>query len=624
MDSPAPVVPPSSKPVRVWPGVAVVALQWALWLVLPLVAPEHGGTAIFAGLALGLVILVWWLFFSRAPWFDRIGAIVLMVIGISVTRGLVHESIAGGMMGFLLILYAVPAMSLALVAAVVAGRGRSGAVRRGFIVASVLLACLAFTLLRTDGMTGDADSQLAWRWTPSPEERLLSQGGNEAAAPVSRPEPEPTPATAQPDVRAEATEPRAASVPVPQLAAKPVETTEPAGDVDVDRAAPAEWPGFRGPARDSVVRGVRIVTDWSRTPPVELWRHPIGPAWSSFAVRGNRFFTQEQRGDDEIVTCYDLVTGEPVWMHRDSARFWESNAGAGPRGTPTVVGDRVYAFGATGILNALDEESGAVIWSRNAAADTGVPVPDWGFASSPVITDGMVVIATAGVLAAYDIDTGEPRWFGPKRGWGYASPQLETIDGVEQIVLLDGVGALGVAPADGAVLWEFSWPGDGILQPAVLDGHDVLIGSGSGLNEAVGTRRIAVSHRADGWAVEDRWMSRGLKPYFNDFVVHRGYAYGFDGSILAAINLEDGERVWKGGRYGHGQLMLLPDQDLLLVLSEEGELVLVRASPDGFSEVARFPVLDGKTWNHPVIVGDVLLVRNGAEMAAFRLPIESR
>jgi len=181
-----------------------------------------------------------------------------------------------------------------------------------------------------------------------------------------------------------------------------------------------------------------------------------------------------------------------------------------------------------------------------------------------------------------------------------------------------------VAPADGAVLWEFSWPGDGILQPAVLDGHDVLIGSGSGLNEAMGTRRIAVSRSTGSWAVEDRWLSRGLKPYFNDFVVHEGYAYGFDGSILAAISLADGERAWKGGRYGHGQLLLLPDQDLLLVLSEDGELALVGATPEGYAEVARLPVLDGKTWNHPVIVGDLLLVRNGSEMAAFRLPVERR
>jgi len=628
MVPPAPRTPSSVAPVRVWPGVAAVAVQWVIWLVLPIAAPEQGGTAIVVGLALGLVVLGWWLFASRAPWIERLGVVVLMVLAVAATRRVVHESIAGGMMGFMLPLYAIPALSLALVAGVALGRSRSSGARRVTILAAILVACGAFTLLRTEGMTGDADAQLAWRWTLTPEQRLLAESVPEPAAPAPVPGAEQSPATVEPVSRRESTEPPADPMAVTTAATEskttPMEETKPAADAGSDRAAAAEWPGFRGPARDSVVPGVWIDTDWYGTPPVERWRHPVGPGWSSFAVQGNRIFTQEQRGDDEIVSCYDLASGEPIWMHRDVARFWESNAGAGPRGTPTVAGGRVYALGATGILNALDEQDGAVIWSRNAASDTGVAVPDWGFSSSPVVTDGLVVIATAGVLAAYDAERGDLRWLGPKGGWGYASPQLETIDGVEQIVLLNGAGAIGVAPADGHLLWEHTWRGDGILQPAVLSGRDVLIGSGSGLNDANGTRRIAVTHRPDGWAVEERWTSRGLKPYFNDFVVHEGHAYGFDGSILAAIDLDNGARVWKGGRYGHGQLMLLPEQDLLLVLSEDGELALVRAVPEGFSELARVPAIDGKTWNHPVLVGDVLLVRNGQEMAAFRLPLAHR
>jgi outer membrane protein assembly factor BamB len=348
------------------------------------------------------------------------------------------------------------------------------------------------------------------------------------------------------------------------VAAKKAEA-EPASSTAVE--AVAEWPGFRGIQRDGVVRGVRIETDWSKSPPVALWRRPIGPGWSSFAVRGDLLYTQEQRGDDEIVACYRVSTGRPVWRHRDATRFWESNGGAGPRGTPTLADGRVYAFGATGILNALDAASGAVVWSRNVAADANRKVPTWGFASSPLVVDDVVIVAAAGTLVAYDRATGDRRWSGPSHGGSYSSPHRATVDGVVQVLLLGGPGAVSVAPADGAVLWEHVWsPGANVIvQPALTADGDVLVNTLAETGGA-GLRRLAVTHGPAGWTVEERLTSRGLKPYFNDFVVHDGHAYGFDGSILAAIDLADGERKWKGGRYGNGQLVLLADQDLRLVL----------------------------------------------------------
>jgi outer membrane protein assembly factor BamB len=382
-----------------------------------------------------------------------------------------------------------------------------------------------------------------------------------------------------------------------------------------------EWPGFRGPNRDGNIPGVEIETNWATSPPVEMWRRPVGPGWSSFAVRGDLLYTQEQRGDDEVVVCYSVTTGEPVWRHRDAVRFWESNGGAGPRATPTLSGNRVYTLGATGILNALDARDGSVVWSRNATSDAGKKVPYWGIASSPLVV-GDLVIVYAGALVAYDLATGEPRWFGAARGVSYSSPHLVTIGGISQIMMLSGEGAASVAPADGTLLWEHAWPGSNIVQPALTADGGVLI-SANGMSGGTGTRRLAVANGAGGWTAEERWTSIGLKPYFNDFVVHKGHAYGFDGSILACISLEGGKRKWKGGRYGHGQLVLLPDQDLLLVLSEDGELALVRAAPDQFTELARVPALKGKTWNHPALAGDVLLVRNGQEMAAFRLRLKN-
>jgi outer membrane protein assembly factor BamB len=313
-----------------------------------------------------------------------------------------------------------------------------------------------------------------------------------------------------------------------------------------------------------------------------------------------------------------------VWRHRDAVRFWESNAGPGPRATPTLSGGRVYTLGGTGLLNVLDERTGRAVWSRNALTDTGRTLPDWGIASSPLVLGDVVVVATAGSLVAYGIDNGQPRWVAKMKGYGYSSPQLATVGGVPQIVLMNGPGIVGVSPADGSVLWQHEWPGDAIVQPGLTTGGDLLLGSGTGMAGNSGMRRVSVSRDSAAWAVKEQWTSNGLKPYFNDFVVHKGYAYGFDGSILASIDLTDGKRKWKGGRYGHGQLVLLSDQDLLLVLSEEGELALVSATADQFRELARVPAIDGKTWNHPVLIGDVLLVRNGEEMAAFRLSLAER
>jgi outer membrane protein assembly factor BamB len=256
------------------------------------------------------------------------------------------------------------------------------------------------------------------------------------------------------------------------------------------------------------------------------------------------------------------------------------------------------------------------VWSRNAATDTETKAPGWGFSGSPLVIDDLVVVAAAGTLAAYDRANGAPRWVGPKAGCCYSSPHRATLGGVTQIVLMRGAGVVSVAPADGKLLWEHPLPTGGrIIQPALTADGDLLVAQGEGAD----LYRLAVAQGAGGWTVEERWISDGLKPYFSDFVVHKGHAYGFDAGKIASINLEDGKRKWEGGSYGSGQLVLLPEQDVLLVVSEQGELALVGATPDRFTELARFPAIKGKTWNHPVLAGDVVLVRNAEEMAAFRL-----
>ncbi len=562
------------KPLRLWPGIALAVLVLLLRYVVPAINPEFAMQGVLSGLAGSLAIFIWWTFFSRAPWSDRLITLSVMIIAAVGTAFLLHESIATGMMGLMFPIYIAPLLGLALVVWATLSAQRSQTFRRYSMMATFLLLCGTWTLLRTDGISGSGSSDLEWRWSKTAEEKLLNQTETESSS---------------------------------------------LNDTKVNNTVLEEpiWPGFRGPERNSIVRNSQIETNWQAAPPQEMWRRSVGPGWSSFAVQGNLFYTQEQRGEEEVVSCYKLDTGEPVWKHATATRFWESNAGAGPRGTPTLHAGRVYTFGATGTLNVLDARNGSLIWTRNVASDTESKTPGWGFSSSPLIVGDIVAIASSGALAAYEMENGELRWFESLGGEGYSSPHLLTIDGVQQILQMSGAGLASISPSDGKVLWEHVWKGYPIVQPAIADGGEVLISTG----DRSGVRRIHVSKSSDGWTAEERWTSNRLKPYFNDFVVHEGHAFGFDSGILACMDLKDGKRKWKGGRYGRGQLVLLADQGLLIVISEQGELALVEASSDGLNEISRLKALEGKTWNHPVLAGDTLLVRNDHEMAAFQLSI---
>jgi hypothetical protein len=585
---------PTSRKLRLWPGIIIVALLFISRFGVKAVIPgiEGFGKGMMGSFGFVIIFLLWWAFFSRAAWLERFSAIGLFAVAIGGTWLLRHES----MWILWLVGYAIPWLCLAFITWAVATRRLPDRVRRLTMVATILLACGVWLFVRQDGIDGDHTASFGWRWTASPEERLLAQTADQ---PVGAPTAAPSVAPAQP-------------------AASPSATPATAVTKEATPAAPAkaqpEWPGFRGPRRDGIVRGVRIKTDWSGSPPAQVWRRSVGPGWSSFAVAGDLMYTQEQRGEEEVVACYKASTGEPVWLHRDKARFFESNAGAGPRGTPTLSNGRVYTFGATGILNVLDAANGSVIWTRNPASETNTKTPFWGFSSSPLVIGDTVIVAASGKLVAYDAANGKQRWLGPSAGGSYSSPQLVTIGGVQQVLLTSDSGLVSVNPADGKQIWNHQWACNFMVQPALTADGDVLITS-----QENGTRSIGVKRDSNGWTVQEKWTSNGLKPYFNDFVVHKGYAYGFDGRILACIDLKDGQRKWKGGRYGNGQLVLLPDQDLLLVVSEEGELALVGATPDQFTELAKVTGIQGKTWNHPALVGDLLLVRNAEEMAAFRL-----
>jgi outer membrane protein assembly factor BamB len=562
--------PKKQKQLRLWPGVILVVIQFLLWYIIPILFPGGMLIGIYGELMCGLAVAVWWIFFSRAHRIERFGAILLIIASLYGTSFLLDKSIATANSGLMFIIYSTPVMCLALVIWAVATRNLSTAFRRVTMVATILLASGMWIVLRTNGMTGEFHHDLDWRWAKTDEERLLAQTENEKNESVLE---------------------------------KKDEGTNPG------------YPGFRGANRDGVIYGLRILTDWSASPPVEMWRRPIGPGCSSFAVAGNLLYTQEQRGEFETVSCYDITNGKPVWKHRDRARFQDPHAGAGPRSTPALAFNRVYSLGATGILNVLDAGNGSVIWSRDAATEAGIKAPDWGFASSPLVVNNFVIVALAGKLAAFDIATGKPEWFGRDGGAGYSSPQLLMVHGVPQVLLMNKEGALSVDPATGKKLWDYPLPVvDRVLQPALLENGDFILAE-----EYKNIRRVTVTHEGKEWKIKDLWTSPGIKSVFNDHVIHKGFAYGFDGPYMACVDLRDGKRMWRGDRY-QGFNLLLADQDIILVLTEKGEVALVSASPDKFTELSRFQALKGKTWNLPALSGNILLVRNAQEMAAFRLP----
>ncbi|NWF86136.1 MAG: PQQ-like beta-propeller repeat protein [Bryobacteraceae bacterium] len=393
-------------------------------------------------------------------------------------------------------------------------------------------------------------------------------------------------------------------------------------DATRERGGRADFPQFLGPTRNATLHGLALERDWAKRPPQVLWRQPIGAGWSGFAVVGARAVTQEQAGDDELVSCYAVEDGRRLWSHVNRARYATTIAGVGPRCTPTVVSNRVFALGATGILNCLDLASGRPLWTRRLTDDGGVAVPEWGFAGSPLYFDEKVIVSAGGddgrSLIAYHAATGEIAWTGGSAPASYSSPCVATLAGVPQILMFNAKRITSHAPADGRVLWEYPW-GIGqphVAVPVVVASNRVVFSSGYG----VGAALLQVNGLDGGkLGVERVWKSPRLKAKFANFVQRDGFLYGLDDGVLACVAVADGSQRWREGRYGHGQVLLV--DDLLLVTAENGELILLAPTPEVPNELGRFRVFASKTWNPPALSGELLLVRNDLEAACVRLAL---
>lgn len=570
------------KPLRSWPPILFLIgmlVTRFLTQVIEVNSTLMLMVVIFGPMVFGGLILLWWLFASRATVKERIVGTVVVVLAAIATMLLIDPS----MKGPAVMSITVP-MGLGLfgLAAILVSKMLSFK-RTVIIVACSVIGFGFSTLVRSDGMWGHYEMDLAWRWTPSAEDSFLASDNG------------------QPQVNLD------------QLTKS---------EFDQQLNDPV-WPAFRGGQRDGVLSGVTLADKWTKEASTPLWRIAIGPGWSSFAIAGDLLFTQEQRGDQEAIVCYDARSGNEVWKQEIQSRFYEPMGGAGPRATPTLANGQLYIMGAKGHLLRLDPKTGKIVWQQDLREIAGREPPMWGFSSSPLVVDSLVIVHAGGKddkgILAFDTETGDLKWSAPSGDHSYSSPALLTVAGQSVVAMLTNKELNLFNPADGAMLLNYECAVDGFraLQPQVIEDDSILIATGMGK----GVQRVRVTNTDGKWEVEQVWIARGLKPDFSDYVIHEGYAYGFDGSIFLCFDLKDGKRKWKRGRYGKGQVLLLGDSGQLLVISELGEVVLLKADPTTHTELAKFQSIDGKTWNHPVMKGGQLFVRNAEQAASYRLPL---
>jgi outer membrane protein assembly factor BamB len=576
---------PSVKTPRVWPGLILVGVFWVCYFTtraieLTTFVRFISSMAICAALTFGFV--TWWLLSFRRSWSERLVGLAAAIGGGIAAAPLCMDTLGA----FALILMVPPYVFTVWAIWLLASRKASPPTRLLGLTVVLLATWGFFALLRFDGISGDQRAEIHWRWTPTAGELYLQERAQRQAE-----------------------------------QGKGIKSASPSSVL-----SEADWPGFRGLRRDGVVRSLKIALDWKANPPQRLWKQRVGPGWSSIAVVGNRLFTQEQRGQAEAVVCLNAATGQEIWSHEDTVRFWEKVGGEGPRATPEFADGCIYALGATGILNCLDADSGERRWFSDIAADSGAKPPTWGFCCSPLVVQGVVVVFAGGdgerQLLAYRVDSGQLAWYASVGSTSYSSAQRAEIDGVEQILFWSGDrGLTALDPASGTTLWRHDVPAPGAprsLQPHIVGPNSVLISSETDL----GTALLDIRRNGDSWNVSRRWQSKKLQPSFNDFVIHNGSIFGFDGATFCCVDLQTGIPRWKEGRYGHGQVVLLSDSSVLLVAGEKGQVVLLEANPEENKELGRFQAIEGKTWNHPAVSRNRLFVRNGEEIACYELALK--
>lgn len=381
-------------------------------------------------------------------------------------------------------------------------------------------------------------------------------------------------------------------------------------------AADIGWPQWRGSNRDGISKETGIIKTWPAEGPKILWKMPIGEGYSSVSVSGGRIYTMDSRGQDEFVVAIDFATGKELWRTRTDSVF-HSDQGNGPRSTPTIDGNMVYAVGANGALVALNAQTGKVVWQHNLLKEFDSEIPRWGTSTSPLVEKDLLVVDVGGKtgysLMAFNKTNGSIAWKSHTDKQGYSAPIAVTIGGVRQILFFTGTALVSVSPA-GKVFWKYPWRTDydaNIATPVFIAPDKIFISSSYGTGAAV-LKVTSVNGTSN---FQEVWKNKVMENHFNSSVLHQGHLYGFDNAILKCIDASTGAEKWKESGFGKGSLILADGQ--LIVLGERGQLALVEASPSAYTEKAKAQVMQGKTWTMPALSDGKLILRNQKEIVAL-------
>ena len=388
-------------------------------------------------------------------------------------------------------------------------------------------------------------------------------------------------------------------------------------------AKSSDWPQWLGPNRDGLSSETGILKSWPESGPKEVWRSKVGDGYSAIVVASGKLYTLYATGSEELLVSRDAKTGQENWRFTVDGSVWLDNWGNGPRSTPTVEDNMVFALGAKGQLHAVNATTGKKVWRHNLKDEYGAKIPTWGIATSPLVYDDLVIVDVGGKngngVMAFDKKSGDVAWRLKTNGPGYSAPVAVTVNNVTQILAFTGTSLVSMSPKDGTQYWSYPWRTDydvNAATPIFVSPDRVFISSGYGKGSAL----LQVKGGENITATEV-WKSRVMRNHFGTSLFVDGYLYGFDESTLKCVDISSHETKWAKRGLGKGSLIFADGH--LIVLSDKGNLILVEATPSEYVEKASAQVLRGRCWTVPTLANGHLFVRNQKEMACFKLTSES-